>query len=111
MIGLLATENSATWFGKKLTRELVEDRFFSTIKWRKNNQASGLSRSVSLGYFILPGFPFGPRRSLGSKKMVGSLALNFLSGILGQLTKLSSCFAGAECFAQKGWGIGGICCL
>ena len=33
-----ATENSATWFGKKLTRELVEDRFFSTIKWRKNKE-------------------------------------------------------------------------
>ena len=32
--GLLnaATENSATWFGKELTRELVEDRFFSTIE-------------------------------------------------------------------------------
>ena len=37
-----AVTNSETWFGKKLTRELVEDRFFSVIKYRKNKETGGL---------------------------------------------------------------------
>ena len=32
----MAVENSEKWFGKKLSRELCEDRFFSSIKYRKN---------------------------------------------------------------------------
>lgn len=36
-----AVTNSETWFGKKLTRELVEDRFFSVIKYRKNKETGG----------------------------------------------------------------------
>lgn len=32
----MAVENSEKWFSKKLSRELCEDRFFSSIKYRKN---------------------------------------------------------------------------
>ena len=37
-----AVTNSETCFWKKLTRELVEDRFFSVIKYRKNKETGGL---------------------------------------------------------------------
>ena len=36
-----AVSNSESWFGKKLTRELAEDRFFSVIKYRKNKETGG----------------------------------------------------------------------
>ena len=36
-----AVTNSESWFGKKLTRELAEDRFFSVIKYRKNKETGG----------------------------------------------------------------------
>lgn len=35
-----AVENSEQWFGKKLSRELCEDRFFSSIKYRKIKESN-----------------------------------------------------------------------
>lgn len=39
-----AVENSEAWFGKKLKRDICEDRFFPSIKYKKNKETGELER-------------------------------------------------------------------